>query len=301
MALTQNTTVTNNISTLDPSPNDVGGLTASALQYLFDKFGVDFKAFFNDVHLAEIALQLATKAEVADVVAGGVADGTVTDAKLSNTAGQIKDVVNAHQSDNLTHKGFVGYAKPITGITDLNLLLESGVYSGIFTGAHANEPYSGATNRRVTIIVTGTIGFVHQEIRYEDVIFTGQIYHRRYVGTWSAWAGVATLDSTGAFVQKPFVTGTYNGDATASRTISLGFTPSAVLIQTSTGAMDMTNSSTQIFFGGFVTQGAPLTRSEPGVDYVIQITTNGFIVYYNPVLTIYVNNSTRIYNYIAFR
>jgi hypothetical protein len=46
---------TNNISTLDPEPNEVSGLTASQLQALFDKFGVDFKAWFINTHLAELA------------------------------------------------------------------------------------------------------------------------------------------------------------------------------------------------------------------------------------------------------
>lgn len=103
MALTPNTTATNNIVTLDPSPNDVGGLTASQLQYLFDKFGIDFKAYFNDVHLVEIVAQFATQEALANVVAGGIADGSVTDVKLSGTAGQIKSVAAAHFVDVVKH------------------------------------------------------------------------------------------------------------------------------------------------------------------------------------------------------
>ena len=54
MAFTPSTVATTNISTLDSLPNDVGGLTAPQLQYLFDKFGIDFSAYFAD-HLAELA------------------------------------------------------------------------------------------------------------------------------------------------------------------------------------------------------------------------------------------------------
>jgi hypothetical protein len=56
MAFTSPTSITtNNISALDPEPNEVGGLTAAQLQATFDKFGVDWKAWFILTHLAELA------------------------------------------------------------------------------------------------------------------------------------------------------------------------------------------------------------------------------------------------------
>lgn len=45
MAFTQPTMATNNVSLLDNNPNDNTGLTADQLKAVFDKFGVDAKAF----------------------------------------------------------------------------------------------------------------------------------------------------------------------------------------------------------------------------------------------------------------
>lgn len=53
MAFSQYAGPTNYISTLDDQPNDVGGLTAEQLKALFDKFGTEFKAWFNTTHLSE--------------------------------------------------------------------------------------------------------------------------------------------------------------------------------------------------------------------------------------------------------
>jgi hypothetical protein len=120
MALTQSTVVTDNIATQNPLPNDVGGLTAPQLQYLFDKFGAEFTAYFNSTHLAQLA-SIAAGTSGADNIgsatiaglagntvftqifnllsiaqaaqAGTILPGTVTDPMLSNTAGQIKDTV----------------------------------------------------------------------------------------------------------------------------------------------------------------------------------------------------------------
>lgn len=87
--LTQNATKTDNIATLNSLPNDVGGLTAAQFQYLFDKFGIDFKAYFNDVHLTEINSLLATKAEILGITLGAVPDGSLTAAKLSTTLNDL--------------------------------------------------------------------------------------------------------------------------------------------------------------------------------------------------------------------
>ena len=120
---------TNNISSQNPEPNDVGGLTAAQFQALFDKFGVDFKAYFI-THLAELAsitagssaaenlgsatiagltgntvyAQLANMLAVAQAAqAGTILPGTVTDPMLSNDPTQLKSVVGAHLADDTQH------------------------------------------------------------------------------------------------------------------------------------------------------------------------------------------------------
>ncbi|QGZ99437.1 hypothetical protein [Dehalobacter restrictus] len=72
MALTPSTVTTTNISTIDPLPNDVGGLTAAQFQYLFDKYGIDFTAYFNNTHLPEITALFATNTALQQVIAGQV-------------------------------------------------------------------------------------------------------------------------------------------------------------------------------------------------------------------------------------
>jgi len=59
VAFTTCSVVTNNIASLDNLPNDVGGLTATQLKALFDKFGADFVAWFNATHLVEGDAHLA--------------------------------------------------------------------------------------------------------------------------------------------------------------------------------------------------------------------------------------------------
>lgn len=130
MALTQSTVVTDNIATLNPLPNDVGGLTAPQLQYLFDKFGAEFTAYFNDTHLAQLAsivagtsgadniasatiagltgntvfTQISNLLSIAQAAqAGTIVAGTVTDPMLSNAAGQIKDNLNTTNNTVTEH------------------------------------------------------------------------------------------------------------------------------------------------------------------------------------------------------
>lgn len=92
MALTKLTAVVNNIQALADRPTE----TAAQVKVLFDKAGTDIKTFLNDTLTVEADATFATKVELADVVAGGIADGSVADVKLSGTAGQIKERVSTH-------------------------------------------------------------------------------------------------------------------------------------------------------------------------------------------------------------
>ena len=128
--------------------NNIQGLAdltqnqATAVKVLFDKTGADIKTFLI-AFLAELAsvtdgssgadnvgataitglsgatvqaLLEALKSHIdttaANFVLGEVADGSLTDAKLSDTAGQIKSVVTAHLAENAseTVKGHVELA-----------------------------------------------------------------------------------------------------------------------------------------------------------------------------------------------
>lgn len=70
MALTTCSVDTDNITNLDDLPNDVGGLTASQLKALFDKFGIDLVAWFNATHINE--LDTAFAVEASETVKGKV-------------------------------------------------------------------------------------------------------------------------------------------------------------------------------------------------------------------------------------
>jgi hypothetical protein len=92
MAFTTCSVATNNIASLDDLPNDVGGLTATQLKALFDKFGVDFVAWFNATHIQEAnANTLGVMTTQGDIVYRGasaparLAKGTAGQALLMNS------------------------------------------------------------------------------------------------------------------------------------------------------------------------------------------------------------------------
>lgn len=96
-----------------------------------------------------------------------------------------------------------------------------------------------------------------------------------------------------------FVTGTYTGDDSETRTISLGFKAGAVLIEVETG---LRNSSTSNIFGGLVLQDYPLIAGYGGAE-IVEITSSGFRI--NNGSPGKVGNSHNqdgtVYYYIAFK
>ena len=80
----------NNVQGLVDEPNDVGGLTPTELKAVYDKAGNDIKTYLN-------SLQVYTTSEVDSIVAGialgQISDNSITDIKLSNATGQLKDKV----------------------------------------------------------------------------------------------------------------------------------------------------------------------------------------------------------------
>ena len=97
------------------------------------------------------------------------------------------------------------------------------------------------------------------------------------------------------------VTGTYHGDSAASRTISLGFTPKAVLVVAATGHMSSPHVNYR--FGGLALPDHPVTTSwgDSSGDMVLNITTGGFQVYFDYDKDIFSNYSDYLYHYIALR
>lgn len=89
------------------------------------------------------------------------------------------------------------------------------------------------------------------------------------------------------------VFGTYTGDGASSRTISLGFTPSAVLLCKYTGEMYRYPDTA----GGLALKGAPLGSQDCG-PASIKILSGGFCVYFSGYA--YTNHDGYLYHYVAF-
>ena len=85
------------------------------------------------------------------------------------------------------------------------------------------------------------------------------------------------------------IVGSYTGDGTATRTINLGFTPKAVLLEHSSG---MRMGSNNIAFGGLALLDAPARG--------FQIVDGGFSVQYNSGF-VHTNNNGEVYRYLAFK
>ena len=76
------------------------------------------------------------------------------------------------------------------------------------------------------------------------------------------------------------VTGTYTGDGTDSRLISLGFQPKALLVMIEEGYS--ARPYTDDYYGGLALPGKPVClQTSYGTNYILTIESKGFRVYYN--------------------
>ena len=92
------------------------------------------------------------------------------------------------------------------------------------------------------------------------------------------------------------VTGSYTGDGTETRAISLGFTPKAVLVTRDDGATTYPNNNYQVY-GGLAVTGYPVKKN--GLD-AVAIMENGFQVGYREYpVDIYTNINGQSYRYLA--
>lgn len=94
-----------NISKLGDQPNDTDGLSADELKALFDKAGVDLKAFINLTMLPEIAdaVEAAARGITQQGLPGSsIQDNTITSGKLSKETGNEAVVTAAIQNQAVT-------------------------------------------------------------------------------------------------------------------------------------------------------------------------------------------------------
>lgn len=94
------------------------------------------------------------------------------------------------------------------------------------------------------------------------------------------------------------VAGTYTGDGTASREITLGFAPKAVLLCNQQGQMgDSTGQS--FYYGGLALPNAPILAGEVTA---LAVTENGFQVTQDSSgAYVYTNFNGKTYHYLAFK
>ena len=120
-----------NITLLDPEPNDVGGLSAHDLQVLFDKAGVDLKKFLNETLIP--ALEAGTAGASIGVSATGI-----TATKLSSALAELKAAVDAATVGTLPN-GSVTESIIATGAVTTAKIADAAVTEGkIYDGAVTN-------------------------------------------------------------------------------------------------------------------------------------------------------------------
>ena len=98
------------------------------------------------------------------------------------------------------------------------------------------------------------------------------------------------------------VTGTYTGNGAASRTISLEFTPKAVLLLLATG--HMSDAYIGYRYGGLAFPDAPVTNDWEDASSgttVLAIVEGGFQVYYDYDEDVFTNFGDYLFRYLALR
>ena len=96
------------------------------------------------------------------------------------------------------------------------------------------------------------------------------------------------------------VFGKYTGNGTATRAITLGFQPSALLLECRNGKRASSGGAAYIF-GGLALPGSNVYPEQQTTAPALSITSNGFQVAYNVYMDQSTNESGLNYHYIAFR
>ena len=142
---------------------------------------------------------------------------------------------------------------------------------------------------------------LHQWVPEDDFLRTD--FNTDFAKIDAALAGLAAdlEDSDAAretLAGRPeLVTGTYTGDGTETRAVSLGFAPRAVLSMTAGGYTYQSQSGRG--YGGLALPSRPVSFEQSGNPLVL--TGNGFQTLYTPDKGMYHNCSGTVYHYLAWR
>ena len=184
--------------------------------------------------------------QIVSAVLSGVADNSLTDVKLSDAVGQIKERFTAHQS--------LPSSETVSGHVELATAIETTTGTDNTRAVHPLGLKS-ATNLLIPLTQKGAIN------------------------------GVPSLDASGyvpiSQLGNNAQPGSFTGDGTASRTISLPFTPKIVFLNVSGGYTAIITA-----YGTFI-NGAYISRT---------IVTNGFQI---GTATPSTNISASAYSYVA--
>ena len=109
---------------------------------------------------------------------------------------------------------------------------------------------------------------------------------------------MSAIDTAIAGAGVKIAAGTYHGDGTVTRTISLGFTPKAVFLINGEGEMYSYDSSYTYFYGGLFSPDAPITCP---LGTVCAVVSGGFAVGYQESgrNCLYSNHPNLNYRYFA--
>lgn len=100
--------------------------------------------------------------------------------------------------------------------------------------------------------------------------------------------------------------GTYTGDGSEERTISLGFTPKAVLVMSAEGYSAYWHNYTRYYYGGLATSSFPLQYTYGITTYpILQVINGGFKVFSSSTGDgngfVYTNEAGVFQTYLAFK
>lgn len=236
------------------------------------------------------------KQEVIDRVPTQVLDNGATRYGIYDENGTLLRYEYIKREDEPTDEG-----------TAINRSLFNNLQGDIYTQDRFNKPsYSGTamtldlpltsyeTNKIVCITAPATLTNPTLNINglgaktVNGRLGNGKPYILRYNGT--------SFD-----IVKNYVTGEFWGSSASSRTINLGFTPSAVLVASAEGGFSRYSGASNDYIGAFAVNGSPaLNYYVSGNPEILSVTEGGFIVHYNSNNNISTDSGRGPLKYIAF-
>lgn len=195
---------------------------AEAVKYAMDRFGEEFKAWFNNTFIPSLLATTAGNSgadnigvtpilEGADTVQktlaalltqvqssalGQIPDGTITDAKLSNTTGQIKDKVSDLQDEvtAISNEVTSHLADYMPHDDELNQYASEADENGIYTVVEFKRPSSG------TLYMKSTLSNPDENWNYQTV--TWNFYNETGSQVVLTLVWTITYDEEGGIISK---------------------------------------------------------------------------------------------------